>query len=154
MKRKLLLLTLSVIFSIFFTAYNAFAAVQSVSDINNKIIAIEKVQNMDFTTMYNKTDLIGQNRDNFKMAADNYKRFAQMTAGKLRTIQNEIGNASSGGTSTSVSNLYYDADNVIYEFNNKTNAFLAELELFMPSITYQKFVKKFNTYYNSLNILN
>ncbi len=154
MIKRIISIAAIVLVSIFAINLNTQAAVNSMASLDSKIAALEKLSKLDFTTMYSKTQLIGLKRDEFERASGNFKSNAEMTAIQLKGIKNELQNLDPKNDADKIINLYLNADNSIYDFNNKARAFVVGLEFIMPTLTYQKFTVKFYNYYNSLNLTN
>ncbi len=151
---KKILFNLFIIFSVFlFTISSAFAEIKTVADIDKKIISLKVIYNTDFTTFYNKTELIGNATDNFINYTENYKRSAYMTATKLENIKKQISELT-GEDKSKQTALLFEAEDCLFEFDNKTFMYIESLRRFVPSITYQRYQAKFNTFYNSLNLKN
>jgi hypothetical protein len=136
------------------------ATISSEYDVQAKISQVQQLANYNYDQLVNKTDLIGYRRANFNMYIAQYKTTANMTTEQLRTITSQIqvlnntSEMSDSDKRMQKNNLFMDADKILYNLDNQTVNFLASCKSTMPTITYQKFVKHFLEYYNSLQITN
>lgn len=159
MKKKLASIALTAVLMVSF-AVNAFAAIESVDEIDSKIDGLTQISNLDFTRFVNKSDLIGDRLQNFNMATAQYQNAAFVTQETLKSIisQIEILNSSSDISTTErtmqINKLYQDADTALYNMDSKTIQYLYSIRSLMPTLTYQKFSKKYKDFYNDLNISN
>lgn len=134
------------------------ATITSEYDIQNKISQIQQLGSLDFDQFVNKPDLIGYRRANYKMFSAQYSSTANMTAEQLRTIYNQIlllkntSEISDTDKTMQYNNLYFDADKILYNLDNQTLNYVNFCRNTMPTVTYQKFAKRFLAYYNSLQI--
>lgn len=147
------LLSICLITMSLFISNIAFAAISSINDIDAKIMALNKVVNVDFGTMYSKSQLIGNTTENFARYSEAYRRSAQMAVVKLQNIKEELKTLNPDTDKSKIAGLYMDATNTVYDFDFKTNTFIKDLEYILPSLTYQKFAKNYNNFYNTLNLL-
>lgn len=160
MKTKLYKLLLLVVFFCMSLFVPVNATVTSEYDIQTKISQVQQLATYDYSQMVNKTDLIGYRRANFNMYISQYSTTANMTVEQLRTILSQIqllqnsSEISDSDKRMQYNNLYMDADKILYNLDNQSVNFLASCKNTMPTITYQKFVKRFLAYYNSLQITN
>lgn len=152
--KKIFSVVVVLVASLIFSVGQCFAEIESVKDIDKKMQVLEKLYKYDMSLLYNKSEIIGQRRDSFQKEIQNYKRNVKMTITILEKTKQEITNlADQGESDLTISNLYLSADNALYDFDNKTFDFLQKIESIMPTITYQKFKKKFETFYESLKIV-
>ena len=154
---KILILVAIFITSLFIPAN---AIVTSEYDIQRRIQQVQQLATFDYNQFVNKADLIGYRRNNFSMLISQYTTTASMTAEQLRTIVTQIqmtkksSDFSDSDKMINVNNSYLDADKILYNLDNQTINFLYSCKNTMPTVTYQKFVKRFLDYYNSLQITN
>ena len=160
MKTKLLNILLTVVLFLTFLVMPANAIVTSEYDVLAKISQVQQLATYDYSQLVNKTDLIGFRRANFNMFIAQYQTTANMTTEQLRTIISQLQLLKNSSEMTDsdkkmqMNNLYLDADKILYNLDNQTVNFLASCKNTMPTITYQKFVKHFLEYYNSMQITN
>ena len=108
--------------------------------------------------MVNKNELIGEIRSSFDMSTMQYKNNAGITAESLRNILRQIdivknsADFSDSDKNLQISKLYQDADSALYDLDSKTINYLMEVQRIMPTITYQRYVKKFLEQYNQMNL--
>ena len=141
-------------------AVNAFAAIETIEEINNKIDGLNQISELNFNKFVNKSDLIGDRLQNFNMATAQYQNTAYVSQETLKSIisQIEVLNSSSDISETErimqINKLYQEADATLYSMDSKTIQYLYSIRSLMPTVTYQKFSKKFKEFYNDLNISN
>ncbi|HIS88135.1 TPA: hypothetical protein IAA87_01740, partial [Candidatus Avigastranaerophilus faecigallinarum] len=51
-----------------------------------------------------------------------------------------------------INKLYQDADAALYNFDSQTLNYLFSLRSIMPSISYQRYTKKFQEFYNGIGL--
>lgn len=138
---------------------SAFAAVETKEDLNKKIQAVESLYKKDFTTMYQKNAVFGITADKFDMTTQHYKNNVSSALRKLTFIQKELNNIDANKNFTKEQKVMeeqsklQDADDVLFELENKTFNYIESLMFILPSLTYQQYTKKFKEYYNQLNLL-
>ena len=157
MKNKFLNIILAA--AVFFVmALNANALIRSDADIYASINRLNSLVVYDFNSLFNKSEIIGYRLDSFnystlqyKNAARNVYEYFNSVIGQINTINNstEISNTDK---QLQISNLYQNAEAALYDLNSKSVNYLISLRGVMPTITYQKYVKSFVKYYNSLQL--
>lgn len=158
MKKKLLSAISLICLLMFSICSNAWAAINSQAAINSTSNKLMQVSTMDFMSFVNKSDLVGYRYSNFQMQTEQYKRSVSGTVTNLQSISNRINiiknsiDFSDSEKEMQTRQLYQEADTAIYNVNTLTINYLIGLKQSMPTITYQKFVKKFQDYYNGLKI--
>lgn len=158
MKKTLskIILVLALFFT--FLCNNANALVNTTSDINAKINQLQTIYNQDLFAFINKTELVGYRLSNFNMHASQYKNIITNSIERLNNIINQINtlNSSSELSDTEkqnqIKNLYHDADAIIYDIDNQTVNYTYLVRDTMPSVSYQRFIKRFISFYNSVNL--
>lgn len=152
------------IFALFFTfafcVQSVFATVYSNADVYDKIDKLNTIYNADFNSFINKSELIGYRLIGYEMAVTNYKNNVRMnienlnnTLIQIQKIRNSV-EISDTDKNIQIAKMYQDATNLMFSFDNVTSSFLISLNQYMPSITYGKFLKKYQSFYNELNITN
>lgn len=150
---------ISLVCLLVFAAVNAANAfIFSQDDVYSAIEKMRDLSHKDMVSMINKSELIGYRYDNFRMVTMQYQRNVAAAADSLQNIANRISlvENSSDYSNTEkdmqAQQLYQEADATISKIHTDTVNYLMSLNQ-MPSITYQRFLKKFQEYYNSLNLV-
>ena len=158
MKKKLLNIFTALCLSLFLISSAVNAAITSEADVTYKLNQVQSIVNYDFNSMVNKNELIGEIRSSFGMSTMQYKNNAGITAESLRNILRQIdivknsADFSDSDKNLQISKLYQDADSALYDLDSKTINYLMEVQRIMPTITYQRYVKKFLEQYNQMNL--
>ena len=160
MKKKLFL-TFTVIFAMFFAlSLDAKAYISSDQDIINKKKQVEELYKFDFLSLVNRGELIGYRLDDFRMQSQGYANTIYVAIDNLNNISSQIQfirnsqELSNTDKDMRIRKLYQDADMALYDIDNKTSNYLINLKYSMPSITYDRYLRKFQDYYNSLDLTN
>lgn len=141
-----------------FICNSANALIMSESDIQMKINQIYRLENQDFSDFYNKSDLIGYRLNSFNMYVTQYKNAANYAAVRLKNVIDQINmvrnsaDFSDQDKSAQISRLYQDANTILVDLNNTTINHLYSAKTVMPTLTGQKYRKKFLEFYNSLHL--
>lgn len=158
---KKILSVLSLICLMFFFAITtAQAAIYSVNDIDVATQKMYKLSDTNLLDLVNKNELIGYRLDAFNMSTLQYQTYARSVAEGLLNIRSRIDTIENSADysdtekNMQINQLYQEADKSLSEVASKTVWYLMELESSMPTITYQRYLKKFQEYYNELNIAN
>lgn len=160
MKNKFFGILFTVFFVLFAFAQNAFAVIYSDGDIYQKINQLNVISNTDFMTFINKTDLVGYRLAGFEMTSANYKNYVRMTTEQLTTLLNQIQEVrnttelSETDKNLQISKMYQDATGLLFNVDNQTMNYLMSLNKTMPTITYSRFVKNYQEFYNGLGLTN
>jgi hypothetical protein len=126
--------------------------------MQNKVTLLNTLYQFDFMSLVNKNEMIGFRSDNYNMAVLQYKNSVKSTSDRITTLINQANMVqqslefSNSDKQVQLGRLYGDADLALGELDVKTTTFVTSLRNLMPSLTYQKFVKKFQEYYYSLGI--
>ena len=158
MKKKLLGVISLVCLLMVSVCSEAWAAIYSQSDINNVSRKLMQVSTIDMMSFVNKSDLVGYRYSSFQMQSEQYKRSISATITNLQSISNKINiiknsiDYSDSEKEMQTRQLYQEADTAVYNVNTLTINYLMDLKQTMPTVTYQKFIKRFQEYYNGLNI--
>lgn len=142
----------------FFFILNANALVNSNSDINFKIVQLNKIAQFDYNSMVNKNELIGYRLNNFNMLTAQYQNSAKKAVDNLNNIIFQIdtirnsSDFSDSDKELQINKLYQDADSILYNFDSDTLNYVFALRNFMPSISYQRYTKKFQAFYNEIQL--
>ena len=116
--------------------------------------------NTDYISFINKADVVGYRLSSFEMQNANYKNQARMNIENLNNILiqlNDVRNSlelSDTDKNMQVAKLYQQATNILFGMDNVTMNYLMSLNTIMPTITYERFVKRFQDFYNGLNLTN
>lgn len=159
MRKKLasILLTAVLMFSF---AISALAAMSSIRDIEVKVNGLNQLSSFNINSFVNKSDMIGDRLQNFNLATAQYQNSVIMTKESLKAILNQIQfiqnakDITSVERATQLNRLYQDAEAALYDVDSKTLQYLYSVKPLMPTVTYQKFNKRFKAYYQDLNISN
>ena len=144
--------------SFFFFILSANALVNSSSDINAKIIKLNKIAQYDYNSFVNKNELIGYRLSNFNMLTSQYQNSAKQSVDNLNNIVFQIdtirnsSDFSDSDKELQINKLYQDADTTLYNFDSQTLNYIFSLRNVMPSISYQRFAKKFQEFYNEIQL--
>lgn len=160
MKNKFFGLVFAVVFALFTFVQGAFAMIYSDSDIYQKINQLNTISNTDFISFINKADMVGYRLAGFDMTTSNYKNYIRMTIEQLNNLVSQIQETRSSvelsdtDKNLQISKMYQDATNLMFNVDNQTMNYLISLNQIMPTITYSRFLKSYQDFYNSLNITN
>ena len=160
MKRKFFSCLFAIVLALFTFAPMGNATIYSEADIYQKIYKLNMLIEQDFVSFVNKSDLVGYRLESFKMSASNYKNVARMTVEKLRKMLEQINSInqssefSDSDKAMQISRIYQEATTDLYNMDTQTINFMIGLNQFMPTITYSRFVKKYQEFYNGLDITN
>ena len=155
---KLFIIPILMVVMSFSFALNAKAVINSEYDIQYKLEKLTTLKNFDFFSIINKNELIGYRLENFNMSSTYYVNNVISVMDSLRNILNQIdivknsADYSDTEKSMQLNKLYQDANTALNDLDIKTMNFIIEARNYMPSMTYQKYAKKFREYYNSLEI--
>ena len=158
---KKILNLLSILCIVFFSAISSVeAVVYSEYDIDVAIQKMNELASRDLLSFVNRNELIGFRLENVNMATMQYQTTVKATADSLVNMRNRIdivknsADFSDSEKNMQINQIYQEADASISNTTSKTVMYLIELRNSMPTITYQRYVKKFQEYYNQLNLGN
>ena len=158
---KKILSLLSILCIVFFSAISTVeAVVYSEYDIDVAIQKMNELASRDLLSFVNRNELIGFRLENVNMATMQYQTTVKATADSLVNMRNRIdivknsADFSDSEKNMQINQIYQEADASISNTTSKTVMYLIELRNSMPTITYQRYVKKFQEYYNQLNLGN
>lgn len=158
---KKILSLLSILCIVFFSAISsAEAVVYSEYDIDVAIQKMNELASQDLLDFVNRNELIGYRLDNVNMSTMQYQTNVKAAADGLVNMKNRIdivrnsADFSDSEKNMQINQIYQEADACLSDINSKTVWYLIELRRSMPTITYQRYVTKFQDYYNQLNIGN
>ena len=160
MKTKLINCLFALFLALFSFVQGAFAFVTSDAEIKQKINKLNVIMNTDYISFINKADVVGYRLSSFEMQNANYKNQARMNIENLNNILiqlNDVRNSlelSDTDKNMQVAKLYQQAKNILFGMDNVTMNYLMSLNTIMPTITYERFVKRFQDFYNGLNLTN
>ena len=158
MKTKLFSFIFALFLTLFSFVQSASALVYSEADIYQKINQLNVIMNTDYISFINKADLVGYRLSTFEMQTMNYKNQARMNIESLNSLLEQIkkirnsSDLSPSDKNVQIASLYQNANNMMFDMNNATLNYLRSLNFIMPTITYSRFVKKYQTFYNGLNL--
>lgn len=160
MKRKFFSCLFAIVLALFTFSQNVNAQINSEADIYQKIGQLNILIQQDFVEFVNKSDLVGYRLESFKMSSSNYKNVARMTVEKLGKMLEQINSInqssefSDSDKAMQIAKIYQDATTDLYNMDTQTINYMISLNQFMPTITYSRFVKKYQDFYNDLDITN
>lgn len=132
--------------------------INSEYDAKAKLTKINQLIDKNFADFVNKSDMIGEKAINFQMATIQYKQTTKVSAEAIKSQINEIqiiknsADYSDSDKDSMIKKLYIDIETNVYNIDSQSLNYLISLRRVMPSITYQKYVKNFKEYYNSLGL--
>lgn len=160
MKTKLFSFIFTLFLTLFSFVQSANALVYSEADIYQKINQLNVIMNTDYISFINKADLVGYRLSTFEMQTANYKNQARMNIENLNNILvqiNDVRNSlelSQTDKNMQINRLYQQSANLLFGMDNMTMNYLLSLNTVMPTITYNRFVNRFQEFYNALNLTN
>lgn len=156
--KKILGLLFTLILLFFSTAIDANAQIKSKNDLQNVAKKVCDLSDYNLISLVYKNELIGYRLENFNMRSMEYQRIAQFHADNLKSlkarydvVQNSI-DFSDTEKEMQSKQIFQEADASLSDLNSKTISYLIGLRDLMPTITYQRYVKRFLNYYNDLNL--
>ena len=157
MKKKLigLLLTGMLVLA---SSVNAYAIISSTSELAYKADLLNQYSSMDLMSFINKSDLIGFRLQNYEMLTSQYQNQAKQAEENLRSIEKEIeviqitSEIAETEKMMQINRLYQEADAILYDLDSKTTQYVYAIRRFMPTITYDRYVKKLMEYYSNLHL--
>ncbi len=159
MKSKVLKV-LFLLFAFLSCHLTASAVISSESDMMRKINQLKTISQYDYISLVNKNELIGYRLDSFNMASSQYKNSTKLVIDNFNSILFQIDTVrnssdfSDSDKQIQINKLYQDADSALYNLDSQTINYLFSLRDFMPPITYQRYVKKFQSFYNEFQLTN
>ena len=160
MRTKLFSFIFALFLALFSFAPSASALVYSDADIYQKINQLQIIMQTDYISFINKAEVVGYRLSSFEMQTMNYKNQARMNIENLNNILtqiNEIRNSmelSESDKNMQISRLYQQSANLLFGMDNMTMNYLLSLNTILPSITYNRFINRFQEFYNELNLTN
>lgn len=146
------------LFVLFCFALNAQAYINSESDILLKMKIVKQLESLDLASLVNKNEIIGYNASNYQLACMGYSKSVSLTYDKLNEILKQLrmvrnfSEISDSEKSMQISKLYSDAESALTSLDRDSNAFVQDARRILPTITYDRFQKKFRDYYYSLGL--
>ncbi len=160
MRTKLFSFIFALFLALFSFAQSASAIVYSDADIYQKINQLNVIMQTDYLSFINKADVVGYRLSSFEMQTMNYKNQARMNIENLNNILiqiNDIRNSmelSESDKNLQISKLYQQSANLLFGMDNMTMNYLISLNSILPTITYNRFINRFQEFYNELNLTN
>ena len=140
------------------SSINAFASINSAYEITPKIDSLRQLGNYNLNGMINRSDLVGERLQNFNLITAQYQNSILVTQESLSGIVSQISilnnssNISDMEKNMQIRKLLKEADTALYNIDSKTIQYLYSVRTVMPTLTYQKYSKRFRELYNSLRI--
>lgn len=152
--KSLFIITLS----IFFVHSNVFAAVSSVDEIETEMDKIMQLNETDFGSFYNRSEMIGANKSSFNIVSSEYKLKNKASIDSLSKIISTINDIegseefSDSDKNSQINELIQKANEELNKTSNNAINYVTNLGPYMPTITYNRFKTAFINYYNDLYI--
>lgn len=156
MKNKVFSAIAIICFVIFGFASNVYAAIQSEADLKFKIDQLEQLCDYDFSSLVSKNELIGFRLSDYNMNTLLYVNSIMVATSNLKNLERQIEliknsmEISAVEKDMQINKLYRDAETALYDLDAKTISYLMSVKSSMPTITYNKFLSTFQSFYNSL----
>lgn len=159
MKKNLFKLLLPIVM-LFAFILQVEATIMSEYDIRMKKEQLHTIAQYDYIDLINKNELIGYRLDSFNMATSQYKNAAMIAAERLNKnlaqidIVNNSTDFSDSDKQVQINNIYQDSDAALYDLDSQSINYIYSLRNTMPSISFNRFAKKFIEFYNSFQLTN
>lgn len=158
MKIKSILVSIVTIILLFCMTLQANAYISTEQDLQNNIKKLQTLRNFNPGSIISKGDLIGYRLDDFNMAVNTYNTAITYSIDQLLQVQSDIAKfkTMSGITNSDryaqIEKLYQQANTVMSGLESQTTTFVQNASKPMPTLTYERFKKKFWEYYYSLGL--
>ncbi len=143
---------------VFALPLTANAAVRSEGDAITKMNKVQTIVDYDFYSFFNKSELIGNNLTNYNISTSQYKQAARSTKelinsslSQAKMLRDSI-DLTTEDRDLKMRKIYQDIDAALYSLDSQTLSYIFAMRNIMPTITYQRFVKRFEAFYNSLGL--
>ena len=140
---------------VFALPLTANAAVRSEGDAITKMNKVQTIVDYDFYSFFNKSELIGNNLTNYNISTSQYKQAARSTKelinsslSQAKMLRDSI-DLTTEDRDLKMRKIYQDIDAALYSLDSQTLSYIFAMRNIMPTITYQRFVKRFEAFYNS-----
>lgn len=160
MLKKLFLIPIIVVLMLFNCISSAQAYISSPEDLHNTILKLYELRNFDSLSFINRSELIGERLANFNEARFAYNSAIESGLHQLLQYEEELNTLTSSGDDTEQKiidlqkqRIYHDANAVVSNINSQAGIFLQAIRPVMPTISYQKYRKKFYEYYEAVELL-
>lgn len=134
------------------------AAVRSEGEAITKMNKVQTIVDYDFYSFFNKSELIGNNLTNYNISTSQYKQAARSTKelinsslSQAQMLRDSI-DLTTEDRDLKMRKIYQDIDAALYSLDSQTLSYIFAMRNIMPTITYQRFVKRFEAFYNSLGL--
>ena len=152
----------SVLFLAIFLVISAFAPalaqIQSESEIYYKQNQLQTILDTDFMSFVHKNELIGYRLDSYNIDVQYYKNVVYGVVEKFKNSITQIQiirtsqDLSDTDKEIQISKIYQDLDVTLYDLDSKTITFVSNCKRNMPTITFQRFAKSFENFYNAFQL--
>lgn len=155
MKIKIFTLIFSLLLSFFSFALCANAKIQSEGDIQYRKNQIQSLANTDFMNFVNKHEIVGYRLENYRFDVQFYQNFLYSVIEQMDNYLTQISVIknnevlSANDKELQIINVYQNVDVTLFDLDSKTINFLTAGKRYMPSITYRRFVRNFEDFYNN-----
>lgn len=143
---------------VFALPLTANAAVRSEGEAITKMNKVQTIVDYDFYSFFNKSELIGNNLTNYNISTSQYKQAARSTKelinsslSQAKMLRDSI-DLTTEDRDLKMRKIYQDIDAALYSLDSQTLSYIFAMRNIMPTITYQRFVKRFEAFYNSLGL--
>lgn len=143
---------------VFALPLTANAAVRSEGEAITKMNKVQTIVDYDFYSFFNKSELIGNNLTNYNISTSQYKQAARSTRelinsslSQAQMLRDSI-DLTTEDRDLKMRKIYQDIDAALYSLDSQTLSYIFAMRNIMPTITYQRFVKRFEAFYNSLGL--
>lgn len=157
-KFKLFLAAVIAVITFAGVVLNAEAYIGSEQDLSITIQKLQKLRSSDISSFMNKGELIGYRLEDFNMVYNAYISSVSHSIEQLVELQGEIekfknmAGIEEKERYAQIEKLYQSANTIVSGINTETSNFVYNSSRPMPTMTYDKFKKKFWAYYYSLGI--
>ena len=155
---KKLLFIISLIFLMFISP--AFADILNEDDIDVVVAKLDGLSSFDPYSIFNKSEVIGNRRDQFEMATNQYRAGVIAVKDHINRNRQELyvikddQQMPEDVKAVQIGRIYQDINFAVSQLETATYNYINNLRWFMPTLTYQHYYKGFLGYYQGLNLKN
>ena len=158
MLKRFFLIPIISLLMLFTCISSAQAYINSQQDLHNAILKIYDLRNFDSMKFISKSELIGERLTDFNEARYVYNSTLESGMYQLMQFEEEINrlnnstNMDQRAIDTQIQRIYNNANAVVSNINSQAGMYIQRIRYSMPTMTYQKYRKKFYEYYESVNL--
>ena len=155
---KQFLVSVFAILLFFGVSLKADAYIANMQDLDYSIQKLQMLRTSNMSEYVKRGEIIGNRLNDFEMIHRTYISSIDSAISRLQKIKEDINNIETmSGISekdkyAQIEDAFKDANIVIDEVNMRTNDFVVNSSRPMPTITYERFKKKFWAFYYSLGL--